>query len=472
MLTGQWYKGNMTTSVIGPASKWTSLHWAEHPLEGNPTHDIATLKVLGLNNNTDAWDTLLTLAQYQTDTLIEDLINASTYSYLKLNEFVQDDSLRTPPQTERLQIYYDEAPECALNPARQFTFYNNPIAEGDTIKMTMAIDNVGNLPLDSLEVSWYLYDRNRIRHNLMTTKLDSLRVGQYLSASIKVDTTFNLYGSNSIWVEANPYTTHHQLEQYHFNNLAEVKFNMTRDAINPILDIAFDGVHILDGDIVSGKPQITIQLKDENKLLALNDTANFRVYLKSPSSNTLSRVYFSQLSWDDSLHFKSAQLPDNRCQIVYNPILSEDGVYTLEVEAADISNNESGKYNYRITFEVINKSTITEVLNYPNPFTTSTRFVFVLTGNEVPDRMRIRIMTVSGKVVREIMKEELGNIHIGRNITDYAWDGRDEYGDQLANGVYIYKVVTDFSTGKEIEHRTSDADRYFTKGWGKMYLMR
>jgi hypothetical protein len=470
-LVGQWYKGNMISSIIGPATKWTMFHWEEHPIETGSTHDIASVNIFGLNNSTDVWDTLIKLADYQLDSSLLG-INPQTYSYLKLEEFVQDDSLRTPPQTDRWQVYYDEAPESALNPARQFSFYNNPIAEGDTIKMSVAIDNIGNLPMDSLEVSWFLYDRNRIRHNLLTTKLDSLRIGQWLSANIKVDTTFSLYGSNSIWVEVNPYTLNHQIEQYHFNNLAEVKFNMTRDVTNPLLDVAFDGVHILDGDIVSGKPQITIQLKDENKFLSLNDTANFRVYLKSPNSNTLERVYFSQVSYSDSLHFKAAQLPDNRAQIIYNPILSEDGVYTLEVEAADMSNNESGKFNYRITFEVINKSTITEVLNYPNPFTTSTRFVFVLTGNEVPDRMRIRIMTVSGKVIREIMNEELGNIHIGRNITDYAWDGKDEYGDQLANGVYIYKVVTDFSEGKEIEHRASEADKYFTKGWGKMYLMR
>jgi hypothetical protein len=326
--------------------------------------------------------------------------------------------------------------------------------------------------MDSLEVSWYLYDRNRVRHNLKTSRLDSLRVGQSLSANIAVDSTFGLYGLNSLWVEANPYTTRHQLEQYHFNNLAEVKFNMSHDAINPILDVAFDGVHILDGDIVSGKPHIIIQLKDENKYLALNDTSDFRVYLKSPSANTETRLYFSTLAWSDSLHFIAARLPDNRCQINYAPILNEDGIYTLTVEATDASKNESGKYIYKITFEVINKSTITEVLNYPNPFTTSTRFVFVLTGNEVPDRLRIRIMTVTGKIVREIMKEELGNIHIGRNITDYAWDGKDEFGDRLANGVYIYKVVTDFTSGKEIDHRVSDADSYFTKGWGKMYLMR
>ena len=80
-------------------------------------------------------------------------------------------------------------------------------------------------------------------------------------------------------------------------------------------------------------------------------------------------------------------------------------------------------------------------------------------------------MTITGKVVREITKSELGNLHIGRNITDYAWDGKDEFGDKLANGVYLYKVITR-SNGKAVEKRESDADSFFKKGFGKMVIMR
>ncbi|NVO03621.1 MAG: hypothetical protein HXX09_13070 [Bacteroidetes bacterium] len=80
-------------------------------------------------------------------------------------------------------------------------------------------------------------------------------------------------------------------------------------------------------------------------------------------------------------------------------------------------------------------------------------------------------MTVTGKVVREIGGEELGNIHIGRNITDYAWDGKDQYGDQLANGVYIYRVITTLN-GEKIEKKSTQADKYFKKEFGKMFLMR
>jgi hypothetical protein len=467
-----WYRGSITSEIIGPATHWTNLHWGQHALEAGLTEDSSSVSILGLNQLTSNWDTLVSGIQTNTPDYSLSTINATLYPYLKLNVYLEDLPLRSPPQMNKWQIYFDEAPECALNASRLYSFYKNPISEGDTIKLSIAVDNIANLPMDSLGMSFFMYDRNRARHDIKNYKMDSLRVGQSLTASVTIDSTFGSYGENSLWVEANPYGSMHQIEQQHFNNIAEVKFNVNRDVINPILDVTFDAIHILDGDIVSGKPHIIIQLHDENKFLALDDTSDFRVYLKSPSQNAKKQLNFSEEFYSARLAFTPAQLPKNSAKIEFDPILLEDGIYSLEVEAADKSKNESGTFNYRITFEVINKSTITEVLNYPNPFSTSTKFVFVLTGNEVPDHMKIRIMTVSGKVVREIMKNELGNIHIGRNITDYAWDGRDEFGDQLANGVYLYKVYTDFSNGNDIEHRSTEADSFFKKGWGKMYLMR
>jgi len=150
--------------------------------------------------------------------------------------------------------------------------------------------------------------------------------------------------------------------------------------------------------------------------------------------------------------------------------ITEDGKYDLIVKSKDRSNNASGSVQYSISFEVINKSTITNILNYPNPFSTKTHFVFTLTGSEIPDEFRIQIMTITGKVVKDIRRDELGPIRIGRNVTEYTWDGRDEFGDQLANGIYLYRVMTSIDGG-QIERRESGADTYFERGFGKMYLM-
>ncbi len=473
LLQSKWNRGNINTQIIGPARSWESLHWNQVPFESQPYKDIVFLNVYGLNAVSNAWDPLALGIRYESgkDTTLN-WIFANSYPYIKLQSYVQDDSLRTPAQMKYWRVYYEDVPECAVNPNRAFEFHANPLQEGDTLQLSMAIENISELPMDSLGVSFYLYDGDRIKHLFPSVKLDSLRVNQYITATFVIDSTFGYAGENSLWIEANPYdSSFHQPEKYHFNNLAEVKFTIERDKINPILDVTFDGVHILNGDIISGKPQINVQLHDENRFLALNDTTKFKVYLTPPNSSTAIPIEWNQVIYGQAMRFTPAVLPKNSCRIDWNPTFDVDGTYILEVEATDRSNNESGKYNYRISFEVINKASITEVLNYPNPFSTSTRFVFTLTGNEVPTGMKIQIMTVTGKIVREIMQNELGNIHVGRNITDYAWDGKDEFGDQLANGLYLYHVVTDLH-GSKIEHRETDIDKYFKKGWGKMYLMR
>src|SRR5690606_32514301 len=76
---------------------------------------------------------------------------------------------------------------------------------------------------------------------------------------------------------------------------------------------------------------------------------------------------------------------DNKeARLEYHPMDWADGVYELQVQGKDVSENASGTERYSITFRVINESTITHFYPYPNPFTTSTRFVFTLTGSVIP----------------------------------------------------------------------------------------
>ena len=210
---------------------------------------------------------------------------------------------------------------------------------------------------------------------------------------------------------------------------------------------------------------ITISGKDENEFLSLNDTANLEIMLSEPNSEVMNRISLNDpnLIW--------AQQSTGSFQVDYQPNQLADGIYILKVQLKDASENLSGVEAFQIRFEVINKSTITHFYPYPNPFSTSVRFVFTLTGNDVPDEIKIQIMTVSGRVVREITQDELGAIRVGNNISEYAWDGKDEYGDQLANGVYLYRVITRYNS-QQIEHRSTAKDNLFKKGVGKMYLLR
>ena len=292
---------------------------------------------------------------------------------------------------------------------------------------------------------------------------DTLQIGTIIK-------TEALAGVNTIFLEANP--DNDQLELYHFNNFIYKNLFVRPDTISPILDVTFDGVHILNEDIVSSRPNILIKLKDESKWMLLNDTSLFTVQVKYPDGG-LHRYYFN----NDTLRFIPATqggIGSNAASLEFSPSYREDGLYELIVSAKDKSNNQAGQIAYRVVFSIVNKAMISNLLNYPNPFTSSTAFVFTLTGAEIPEQLKIEILTVTGKIVREITKEELGPLHLGRNITSFKWDGTDQYGQPLANGVYLYRVVTKLHGSVLEKYRAADdnTDKYFNKGYGKMYLMR
>jgi flagellar hook assembly protein FlgD len=200
------------------------------------------------------------------------------------------------------------------------------------------------------------------------------------------------------------------------------------------------------------------------------DTSNFQIEIKRPNSNQWEKIYFLGAQGVPNLEWSLAD-QENKFIITYKANFDEDGLYGLRVQGQDQSGNLSGSTPYEIYFEVIQKSSITNLYNYPNPFSTKTNFVFTLTGQNIPDELTIQILNISGRLIKQLKLSESENIKIGNNITDFYWDGKDEFGDPLANGVYLYRVIAKINN-EEIEHRNSSGDHAFKKGFGKMYLIR
>ncbi len=457
---------NLYSSVIGPATRWDSLTWNMETLDFPTTRDSSVLNVIGID--TFGIENILysNLPTDSNEIRLTNTIDASVYPYLKLNSYLSDDSSLTAPQLDRWHVTFEDVPEAALDPGIYYSLSKDTAQEGEDITVEIAVKNISRHNMDSLLISFAIFDQNGNTHYLPYARQKPLLSDSIIIAKITFP-TFGFAGVNSILVDVNP--NNDQLEKYHFNNVARIPFYIQSDNINPVLDVTFDGIHILDGDIVSPLAEIVVELTDENLFLILNDTADYEVFITAPSAAE-KRIYFTEASLE-RMQFIPASLPKNNAKIIFQGDFPEDGSYRLRVRATDRTNNNSGDVDYTINFEVINRSTITNIMNYPNPFTTSTRFVFTLTGSEIPDIFKIQIMTITGKVVREIHKEELGLIHIGRNITDFAWDGTDTYGDRLANGLYLYHVITQINSDV-IEHRNTSADGYFKKGFGKMYLFR
>jgi hypothetical protein len=225
------------------------------------------------------------------------------------------------------------------------------------------------------------------------------------------------------------YGTTDQLEYFKFDNLIENEFFVVRDTIKPIFSVTFDEREIIDGDIISAKPDVRITL-DDNSPLPL-DTSYFTIiYNNEP-------LYFA----NPDLSYEYFPYPNSRSEIHWTPEL-EDGKHKLEILAKDASGNFFDSTSYRISFYVYNESDITEVFNYPNPFTNQTHFTFQLRGTVLPEELNIKVYTIAGRLIRDIDVPVAG-LNIGFN--KFYWDGKDQDGDEIANGVYLYKMKVKFS---------------------------
>ncbi|MCP4437718.1 MAG: hypothetical protein GY810_02135 [Aureispira sp.] len=457
-----WYQGKQTSTVIGPANDWGSFHWRTSSLDGLNTDNV-TVDIYGINS-TQTTQVLLMDDITALDTFLT-TIDAQQYPYLQLVWNTTDATHKTSLQLDYWRVLADMMPEAALRPDIYYSLQSDTIQQGTPISLDITMENISDTDMDSMLVYYAIPGATPPQEKYV--RMAPLPAGDTLVGHVTFPSV-SLEGEQYLYVEINP--NKDQLEKHHFNNYGFLLFNIVKDIINPIMDVTFDGVHIMNGDIVSGKPEVVVYLTDENKSLALDELEDFQVILQDPSG-----VQHNLLDGSIPIQFYPADAGrvaiENKARIVMNPDLLQDGTYTLFVSATDKSGNNSGDLNYSVDFEVINKASISNILNYPNPFTTSTQFVFTLTGREIPDYMKIQILTVSGKIVKEIGMEELGPIRVGVNRTEYAWDGTDQFGDQLANGVYLYRVVTQ-KNGENYERYNSSVDYMFRRGFGKMYLMR
>lgn len=132
------------------------------------------------------------------------------------------------------------------------------------------------------------------------------------------------------------------------------------------------------------------------------------------------------------------------------------GTHTLRVKAWDIT-NKSGEGVSEFVVAKDGIYTLDHVLNYPNPFTTNTSFQFEHNFGNKNLHVRINIYSISGSLVKSIHENLSG---AGSRVTGIQWDGKDEYGNDLARGVYLYKVtVSELDGGVATKKIESDYEK-------------
>ena len=143
------------------------------------------------------------------------------------------------------------------------------------------------------------------------------------------------------------------------------------------------------------------------------------------------------ITLDDVLQeSNSVSVPDSiddptNVAVSFRPSL-QSGEHTIFIAAGDVHGNV--RQTERIRFKVETQFEIQYLGNHPNPFRRETVFVYVLT--DAAERISLKIYTVAGRLIRTIEDPDMG----GADYHEVVWDGRDAWGEEVANGVYFFRL--------------------------------
>lgn len=430
------YTNGTLSSTFGPAQYWYSINWNQTVFNGNYLfHDI-----YGINRNNQP---VLLWSNYQNSILPLDTLNAYNFPKIKTVTKFGIDSVSgfSSPLLKSVKVKYTPPPEIALN-INYCIKSDSIINNSDTLGFNITYYNVGFLNLYGSIRNFHTYSASNQK---IILRSDTSYALLKIDSAINLKSSINLSGFNNIRKYNNTVDIFFEVQPignkndyYYFNN--KILNNVIVKSVpnQTSLELFSNGIRLQSGDYIRKEPEIIIKLIDNiigtRNLFDTNDVKLFLnsqyipYYLRNNYNPTLQLVTFDPFRKQISLQLK--------------PIL-EYGINNLKlVLYSGIPNSyDTLSYNLQVTSDLL----IKDLYNYPNPLKDFTNFVFTLTGDSKPASCKIKIYTVSGKLIK--------SIHFSGDIgyNQVYWDGKDDDGETIANGVYFYKIIIEGTYKKETE---------------------
>jgi len=120
-----------------------------------------------------------------------------------------------------------------------------------------------------------------------------------------------------------------------------------------------------------------------------------------------------------------------------------EGPHTISLKVWDIYNNST---TATLNFTVVSSGNfvVENLINYPNPFSGSTSFVFDHNQAGQTLNVNIRVYSLDGKLIRNLNAQVSSESYQSEPI---VWDATNEGGSKISPGMYMYKVVVQNENG-------------------------
>ncbi|GAB1857484.1 type IX secretion system sortase PorU [Flavobacteriaceae bacterium MHTCC 0001] len=211
-----------------------------------------------------------------------------------------------------------------------------------------------------------------------------------------------------------------------------VNENAAEDNVGPLISLFMNDENFVSGGITNESPTLLAKLEDSNGINTASGIGHDIVAIIDGDETNpfvLNEYYEADV---DNYQKGTVSFPFRDL---------EPGLHTLTLKAWDVYNNSSTSEIQFVVFDEDQELVIENVLNYPNPFVNYTEFWFNHNSSEALD-VSIQIFTVSGKLVRTLNGQTTGGLKVTSSLSkDIVWDGRDDFGEKIGKGVYVYKLT-------------------------------
>jgi hypothetical protein len=211
------------------------------------------------------------------------------------------------------------------------------------------------------------------------------------------------------------------------------------DTTPPKLKLYMNDTNFVSGGITNESPIFLAFLEDENGINTASGIGHDIVAVLDNDEN-------NPFNLNDYYETETDNYKKGKVTYPFRDLAP--GLHTILFKACDVYNN---LITAEIQFVVIGDGDLQleRVLNYPNPFVSYTEFWFNHNRPFEPLEVQVQILTITGKLVKTINQTVVNE---GFTSRDIKWDGKDDFGDKIGKGVYVYKVtIKSAITGKKSE---------------------